>query len=498
MSSTLIVWPHQLFDQHPGLNAEIDSIVLFEDPLFFGDSQYPARMHKQKLWLHRASMARYKALLEQRGYSVSLERHSDQADTIHSLLRNLRSAGCTSVVVVELVDFSAEARLRTATDSLGLELTLLDSPGWLNTKGDNQDWSDGRKRWFMAEFYKSQRRRLKVLMEENEPVGGKWSFDEDNRKKVPKKLYPTIPTLEYAPVDHISESARQSVLKDFPDAPGSLERLFYPSSHAEADRWLQSFLEQRFECFGSYEDAIVRGESWLWHGVLTPLLNTGLLTPRQVLDAALSTADKKAIPLNSLEGFVRQLIGWREFMRATYSELGVTMRTSNHWKHERTIPDSFYRGETGIGPVDDTIHRILETGYCHHIERLMVLGGFMFLCEFHPDQVYRWFMEMFVDSYDWVMVPNVYAMSQHADGGLITTKPYFSGSNYIKKMSDWGTGAWAETWDGLYWRFIWKHRQRLGSNPRWAMMCRTVERMDSKKLEVHLENGETYLRSLEA
>ncbi|MEM7692437.1 MAG: cryptochrome/photolyase family protein, partial [Pseudomonadota bacterium] len=316
MSSTLIVWPHQLFDQHPGLNAEIDSIVLFEDPLFFGDSQYPARMHKQKLWLHRASMTRYKALLEQRGFSVSLERHSDQADTIHSLLRNLRSAGCTSVVVAELVDFSAEARLRTATDSLGLELTLLDSPGWLNTKGDNQDWSDGRKRWFMAEFYKSQRRRLKVLMEENEPVGGKWSFDEDNRKKVPKKLYPTIPTLEYAPVDHISESARQSVLKDFPDAPGSLERLFYPSSHAEADRWLQSFLEQRFECFGSYEDAIVRGESWLWHGVLTPMLNTGLLTPIQVLDAALSTADKKAIPLNSLEGFVRQLIGWREFMRA--------------------------------------------------------------------------------------------------------------------------------------------------------------------------------------
>ncbi|MEM9760848.1 MAG: FAD-binding domain-containing protein, partial [Pseudomonadota bacterium] len=237
---------------------------------------------------------------------------------------------------------------------------------------------------------------------------------------------------------------------------------------------------------------------WLWHGVLTPMLNTGLLTPRQVLERALAHADKADIPLNSVEGFVRQIIGWREFMRATYQDLGVPMRTTNHWEHLRPIPASFYDGSTGIDPIDDVIQRVLETGYCHHIERLMVLGGFMFLCEFDPDRVYRWFMEMFIDSYDWVMVPNVYAMSQHADGGLITTKPYFSGSNYIKKMSDWGRGDWADTWDGLYWRFIWKHRASLGSNPRWAMMCRTVERMDQDKLEAHLAHAERYLAKLDS
>ncbi|MEL7115471.1 MAG: FAD-binding domain-containing protein, partial [Pseudomonadota bacterium] len=224
--------------------------------------------------------------------------------------------------------------------------------------------------------------------------------------------------------------------------------------------------------------------------------NIGLLTPRQVLDATLAHADRHDVPLNSVEGFVRQIIGWREFMRATYEDLGVQMRTTNHWGHRRKLPASFYDGTTGIDPIDDTIKRILQTGYCHHIERLMVLGGFMFLCEFDPDDVYRWFMEMFVDSYDWVMVPNVYAMSQHADGGLITTKPYFSGSNYVRKMSHWPKGEWAEVWDGLYWRFIWNHREQLGNNPRWAMMCRTAAKMKDETMMAHLTRAETFLSQL--
>ncbi|MEL6992749.1 MAG: FAD-binding domain-containing protein, partial [Pseudomonadota bacterium] len=235
---------------------------------------------------------------------------------------------------------------------------------------------------------------------------------------------------------------------------------------------------------------------FLWHGVLTPMLNVGLLTPRQVLDATLAHAQTHDVPINSLEGFVRQIIGWREFMRATYEDLHVRMRTTNHWGHTRKIPASFYDGTTGIDPIDDAIGRILKTGYCHHIERLMVLGGFMFLCEFDPDDVYAWFMEMFVDSYDWVMVPNTYAMSQHADGGLITTKPYFSGSNYVRKMSHWGKGEWAEIWDGLYWRFIFKHKAALGNNPRWAMMCRTADRMADGTRERHLQRAEAYLNGL--
>ena len=194
---------------------------------------------------------------------------------------------------------------------------------------------------------------------------------------------------------------------------------------------------------------------------------------------------------------MRQVIGWREFIRATYDDLGVPMRRKNHWNHTRKIPRSFWTGDTGIDPIDDAIVRVRQTGYLHHIERLMVMGGFMFLCEFDPDEIYKWFMEMFIDSYDWVMVPNAYAMSQNADGGNITTKPYFSGSAYVRRMSNHRRGEWCDIWDGLYWRYIWTRRETLSKNHRWAMMCRSVEKMDRTKLDTHLKNAEQFLASLD-
>ena len=492
----ILVFPNQLFADHPGLREEACQVLLVEEPLFFGDPEYPATFHKQKLWYHRATMARFCDKLRRAGHEVRHVSYEADAHLLGVLMAELAADGVTEVDCCDPVDFVLERRLRRACDGAGVGLNFLENPGFLNSPSDNTQWSNGRKRWFMAEFYKYQRRRLDVMMEGDAPAGGQWSFDEDNRKKVPAKMLGAIPALPEVPRDPRDLEARDSVSAEFGDNYGSLEDLIYPTCHEDAARWLDSFLVERFDRFGDYEDAIVKGESWLWHGVLTPMLNTGLLTPQQVLDAVLAHAETHDVPINSLEGFVRQIIGWREFMRATYEDLGVRMRTTNHWGHERKMPASFYDGTTGIGPIDDVIQRVLRTGYCHHIERLMVLGGFMFLCEIDPDDVYRWFMEMFIDSYDWVMVPNTYAMSQHADGGLITTKPYFSGSNYIRKMSNWKDGEWARAWDGLYWRFIWKHRETLSGNPRWAMMCRTVEKMDPDKRETHLANAATFLRSL--
>ncbi len=496
MSSAVLLLPNQLFAQHPGLSAGPDTVVLFEDPLFFGDAHYPATMHKQKLWLHRASMARYRDGLVAKGIDAAIWPFERQSGACLRLFQNLRDRGVSQMMIADPVDFIAERRLRAAASNTGITLDIKPSPGFLNTRADNLDWSLGRKRWLMAEFYKSQRRRLNVLMDSGQPTGGQWSFDEENRKKVPKALLGSLPWIDWPSHDAVDEAAKASVLADFPEALGSLDTLYYPTSHKAASDWLAQFLERRFERFGDYEDAIVEGENWLWHAVLTPALNIGLLAPKQVLDAALAHADRKGIPLNSVEGFIRQIIGWREFMRATYESLGVPMRTTNHWGHHRPMPCAFYDGTTGIDPLDDTIKRVLKTGYCHHIERLMVLGGFMFLCEIDPDHVYRWFMEMFVDSYDWVMVPNAYAMSQHADGGLITTKPYFSGSNYVRKMSHWGKGPWSDIWDGLYWRFILKHSDRLTGNPRWAMMCRTAGRMSPEVKSNHLKMAEAFLRRM--
>jgi deoxyribodipyrimidine photolyase-related protein len=189
-------------------------------------------------------------------------------------------------------------------------------------------------------------------------------------------------------------------------------------------------------------------------------------------------------------------MGWREFIHLVYHQSGRQQRTTNCWGFNRPIPDSFRKGETGIAPIDLTLQKLIRTGYCHHIERLMVLGNFFLLCEFNPDEVYRWFMEFFIDSYDWVMVPNVYGMTQFADGGLMTTKPYISGSNYLSKMSDYPKGPWQATWDGLFWRYMHVHREFFLSNPRLGMLVHTFDKMDPSKKKIHLDNAEEFLKSL--
>jgi deoxyribodipyrimidine photolyase-related protein len=249
--------------------------------------------------------------------------------------------------------------------------------------------------------------------------------------------------------------------------------------------------------FGVYEDAIVADNSILHHSVLTPMLNVGLITPKEIIEACLVYAEENDVPLNSTEGFVRQIIGWREFIRGMYEARGSEERTTNFWKFKKKIPASFYDGTTGIPPIDQTIKKVLKTGYCNHIERLMVLGNFMMLCEFDPDEVYRWFMELFIDSYDWVMVTNVYGMSQFADGGLMATKPYISGSNYLMKMSDYKKGEWQTVWDGLFWRFMDTHRDFFLSNPRLGMLVHMFDKMPIEKQQEHRENGGLYMASLE-
>ncbi len=498
MTTALLIFPHQLFEHHPGLDPRPDHLVLVEDPLFFGDPEWPVAFHRQKLWLHRASMAKYAEKLRRAGHKVKEIRYRPDARLLHDTLGDLAAGGCVTVRVVDPVDNVLSRRLQSGCRAHGLRIARIDSPNFINTPGQNAAWRSGQSRWFMAEFYKAQRRRTGCLMEDTGgPVGGQWSFDDSNRKKVPKSLYNSVPQLAERVPDAFEEAARASVNADFPNAPGKLDRMFWPTSPDQARTMFDTFLHQRFAAFGPYEDAMLEGETLLWHAALTAGLNIGLLSPQYVIDTALAHAERYKTPLNSVEGFLRQILGWREFMRATYEDLGTKMRTTNHWQHKRAIPDSFWTGTTGIPPIDDAIHRILETGYAHHIERLMLLGGFMFLCEFDPEEIYRWFMSFFIDAYDWVMVPNVYAMSQNADGGLITTKPYFSGSAYIRKMSNYRSGDWCRTWDGLYWRWIWSHADELERNPRWAMMVSMVRKMDADKRDAHIEAAETWLHQLD-
>ncbi len=484
-----LIFPHQLFEKNPCLTDAVECAYLVEDELFF--TQY--NFHRKKLILHRASMKFYQQYLESTGLKVE---YVDSAEGIHmeALFQRVHQAGVSAVHIVDPADYLLTRRVRRFSRQYGIELKVHESPMFLNSLDELiARLRKTKTGYLMAGFYKEQRKAMDLLMNGDEPKGGKWSYDEENRKKLPKDV--VLPDLYKPAQNGLLREAIGYVNAHFTSNHGITDDFFYPVTFHEAEKCLEDFLERRMDLFGDYEDAIARKESFLFHSVLTPALNTGLVTPDHVIRKTLEYHSQRNYPLNSLEGFIRQIIGWREFMRGIYEFEGVYQRTNNHFHHRRPLPGSFWKGSTGIEPVDDVIKKVLKNGYCHHIERLMILGNFMLLCEFDPGDVYRWFMELFIDAYDWVMVPNVYGMTQYADGGLLSTKPYISGSNYILKMSDYKKGEWCRIWDALYWRFIHVHREEFSKNQRMSMMIRLLEKMDKSRLKSHLEVAESFLSS---
>lgn len=499
MNIVSIVFPHQLFKEQPALVPSIP-VYLVEEWLFF--RQYP--FHFQKLLLHRASMQQYKNNLENKGYIVHYVETSDTNSNVLQLVHHLAKNGVTQIRVVDPTDNWLDKRLSESCKKNNITIEQFNSPGFLNTLSTTDAFFEKRNRFFQTDFYTWQRKTRKILVNDAlQPEGGKWTFDSDNRDKYPKNKQ--VPICDFMRENELIKAATKYITQHFPDNPGSKTAPFkqnniegyYPISFESAQEWLTQFLNTRFSEFGIYEDAMVLGESILHHSVLSPLINIGLLTPQQVLEETLHHAKRAAIPINSLEGFIRQIIGWREFIYQVYARAGSKQRTRNYWGFTRKIPTSFYKGTTGIVPLDDAIQKLQQTGYNHHIERLMIIGNFMLLCEFDPDQVYQWFMEMYVDAYDWVMVPNVYGMTQFADGGLMTTKPYISGSNYILKMSNYPKGEWQAIWDGLFWRFMHVHQSFFLQNPRLGMLVKTFDKMPEAKKTIHLNNAEQYLQKLD-
>lgn len=493
MNDITLVFPHQLFSHSPAL-ARNRPVLCVEEHLFFREFNF----HRRKLAYHRATMQHYAEDLSRRGYEVTtLESTLAHADA-RKLGQYLKSLGVSEVHLCDPVDDWLSRRLATSLKSAKIAATTYQSPMFLNNSQDITDYFAEKGRLFQTDFYIQQRKKLGVLVDsKGKPEGGKWSYDADNRMRYPKGLAP--PKLTFPRIGTAMQPAIEYVEEHFTDNYGELDSsVAYPITTAQALRWLDNFLEQRFADFGIYEDAIVLEQSWLNHSVLTPMLNVGLITPGQVIDRALEFATASGnIPLNSLEGFLRQIMGWREFIRAVYQLKGREQRTRNYWSCQRRMPKSFWTGETGIAPLDAVIKKVLKTAYCHHIERLMVLGNFMLLCEFDPDDVYRWFMEMFIDAYDWVMVPNVYGMSQFADGGLMATKPYISGSNYLMKMSNATKGPWQEVWDALFWRFMDTHREFFLQNPRLGMLIKTYDKMTPQRQKELHKRAEEFLATLE-
>jgi len=482
-----IIFPHQLFADNPCLKKNRE-VYIIEDHLYFTQFKF----HQQKIALHRASMKYYEQKLKHNGYKVHyIEFHEHK--NLENLFLKLRDNHIKLIHYSETVDYLLERRLERFAKRLDFSLVRHRTPNFLLSNDEFKLMNTGKK-YFMANFYIQQRKKFKILLQENgDPIGGKWSFDTENRRKITKNV--SIPKISTPAENEFVAEAKQYVKNHFRECYGQVDQFYYPTTHQEAVATLEDFLHNRMRSFGDYEDAIIGTQSVLFHSLLTPALNIGLITPKEIITKTFEFAATYYYPLNSLEGFIRQIIGWREFMRGVYVHEGVFERTANLQGFTRKIPEAFWRGETGIEPLDITIKKVLKTGYCHHIERLMVIGNFMQLCEFDPNDVYHWFMELFIDAYDWVMVPNVYGMSQYSDGGLITTKPYVSGSNYILKMSDYKKGGWCDIWDALYWRYVFKNQDSFRQNQRMKMIVSLLAKMPKQKLQIHLEISERFLSS---
>jgi deoxyribodipyrimidine photolyase-related protein len=490
-NSVTLVFPHQLFEQHPAI-AKNRPVLIIEELLFF--KQY--NFHKQKLVFHRASMKAYQRVLQSKGYEVTYIEANDKLADVRNLLPFLKKKGVGEIHYCDVTDYLLERRIGKQITTLKMIVVKYDSPLFILTSDQINDYFANKKRFYQTDFYTRQRKQFKILVDEQlQPTGGKWTFDTENRLKYPKSK--KVPEVVFPKQNEYWVEAVEYVNKNYQNNYGEINKAFiYPTTFTESRAWLKQFFQNRFAEFGEYEDALVNHESILHHSVLTPMMNVGLLTPKEIIDQAISFANKNDVPLNSLEGFIRQILGWREFIRGVYEHKGSEERTKNYWKFTHKIPKSFWDGTTGISPIDSTIKKVLATGYCHHIERLMVLGNFMLLCEFDPDEVYRWFMELFIDAYDWVMVPNVYGMSQFADGGLMATKPYISGSNYLIKMSDYEKGDWQPIWDGLFWRFMHVHRDFFLKNPRLGMLVKTFDKMPKEKQQSHLKQAERFFETI--
>ncbi|MDN3546844.1 cryptochrome/photolyase family protein [Mucilaginibacter aquaedulcis] len=496
-ASAVIIFPHQLFKQHPAVN-KVRTVYLVEETLFF--NQY--NFNKKKLVLHRASMKYYADHLSEKGIKVHYIDARDAMADVRLLINHLAKQSITQIHFADVADNWLDRRLTRTCAKNNIQLVKYPTPNFLNDVADVTDFFNERKTYFQTDFYISQRKQRGILLEtDGKPIGGKWTYDSENRLRFPKNE--VVPLLNIPPPNEYVNEAMQYVNKYFEGNYGTTSspfgnlKGFYPVTHDDAEKWLDDFLEQRLYHFGIYEDAMVANESFLYHSVLSPLINVGLLDPQQVINRTLDFAADREIPLNSLEGFIRQIMGWREFIHIVYEREGSRQRTKNYWGFKRKIPASFWNGTTGIHPVDVVIKKVLATGYTHHIERLMVMGNFMLLCEFDPDDVYRWFTEMYIDAYDWVMVPNTYGMTQFADGGLMMTKPYISGSNYLLKMGDWKKGPWQQIWDGLFWRFMHVHRNFFENNPRLSMLVRSFDKMPAEKRKAHLTHADSFLQALD-
>ena len=477
----LIILPNQLFpikmiialfDKE--LKKELKKIILIEEPRYFIDFKF----HKLKLVYHRSSMKSYENELNNYKIETSYIDFNKVSISKYKLLNK------DSTYYFNPIDHNLNKKL----SKLLSNATQLDNLNFLLTPTEieeNKKVFYKNNKYYHEEFYKFQRKRLDILIQNNKPIGGKWSYDTENRLPLPDGI--KIPSLPKIKKNIFYTEAVLYIDKHFESNYGSIENWIFPIDNKSAIKWLKVFLVKRLNNFGPYEDAVSSENNFLFHSVISPMMNIGILPDKQVIDISNKyyNKNKSKISLSSFEGFIRQIIGWRNYVYAIYL-LEPNMYEQNFLEHHNKISDKYWLGNTGIKPIDSIINKIVSYSYVHHIERLMYLGNWFLINQVSPKEVHRIFMEWTVDAYDWVMVPNVMGMSQYADGGKMMTRIYFSSSNYINKMSDYKKSSdedWWEKWDAVYYAFINKHYDLLSKNYATARQTAHWKKKTNKEKE---------------
>jgi deoxyribodipyrimidine photolyase-related protein len=461
-----------------GANPARDVVMMAE----VASEATPVPHHPQKIALVFAAMRKFALRLQALGFRVLYTR-LDDAENAGALpaevLRRMAETGLDPAAVLP-----GDWRLRAALDAL--PIAWLEDDRFICGSADFQAWAAERKSLRMEWFYRDMRRKTGLLMEGAKPCGGEWNYDHDNRNKAARDLLRPQP-LRFTP-DAVVEEVLDLVEARFASHFGRLRPFAWPTDWDQALQAMAHFMAHSLPRFGQEQDAMLAGEPWLSHSLLSPCLNLGLLSPLEVCKAAEAEYHAGRAPIAAVEGFIRQIIGWREYVRGIWALKGPEYLQSNALSHDAPLPPVYWGGKTQMRCMADAVGQTRDLAYAHHIQRLMVTGNFALLAGVDPAQVHEWYLAVYIDAFEWVEVPNTLGMSQFADGGLLGSKPYVASGAYIDRMSDYcggchykvkeKVGEKACPFNLLYWEFLDRHRERFQGNPRMAQMYRTWDKMD--------------------
>ncbi len=466
--------------------------------------------HIQKILAFFAAMRAFAEALRQKGHRViylPLDDPENRQDFATNIKRLIKQHGIKRFEYQWPDEYRLDRQFETIAAELPVEARGCDSEHFLTERDEVAKMFAGKKRYLMESFYRRMRKRHEVLLEDGKPVGGKWNYDASNRKRYDGKVTIPAPKQFKNAVGDILTMLDAQKVDYFGRTTG--ETLLWPVTRRQGLAQLKYFLDHGLPHFGTYQDAMTREDWSLFHSRLSFALNVKLLDPLEVIQAAVKRWEDDAarITIAQVEGFVRQILGWREYMRGIYWTLMPEFETMNFFGHTAKLPDYYWTGETRMQCLARSIGQSLDYAYAHHIQRLMVTGNFALLAGVHPDAVDAWYLGVYVDAVQWVEMPNTRGMSQFAEGGLIATKPYVSSANYIHKMSDYCPGCFYDhkqrygdkacPFNSLYWHFLERHRKLLAKNPRMGTMYRVLERMEADKRKKILRQGTDYLKKIE-